>query len=177
MPPPARKVSGGRQATLSFNHRVTKPSATKQSAKEAALPTKTVEPEDKKAKAEEDKEKVKAEPEKAEKDDLMAEIQAEEEDEEAQAKEEAPKADEKPLLAASRSEDEIAADAVTDAQIRRYWRSVEVQSMARRVHQEGLDLGEKVLRYFDVSSHFGVSWPFSFSSFSAVRCVRCVADF
>lgn len=56
-----------------------------------------------------------------------------------------------------KSEAELKAEKITDAQIKSYWRAIEKQRKAPRVHQEGLDLAEKVLRYFDVSSQYGVS--------------------
>ncbi|KAL7798194.1 DNA polymerase delta, subunit 4 domain-containing protein [Trichoderma ceciliae] len=54
-----------------------------------------------------------------------------------------------------KSETELKAEKITDAQIRSYWKAIEIQRKAPRVHQEDLDLGEKVLRYFDVSSQYG----------------------
>lgn len=54
-----------------------------------------------------------------------------------------------------KSEAELKAEKITDAQIKSYWRAIEKQRKAPRVHQEGLDLAEKVLRYFDVSSQYG----------------------
>ncbi|KAH0490488.1 hypothetical protein TgHK011_001955 [Trichoderma gracile] len=54
-----------------------------------------------------------------------------------------------------KSEAELKAEKITDAQIKSYWRTIEKQRKAPRVHQEGLDLAEKVLRYFDVSSQYG----------------------
>lgn len=149
--PTTRKVSGGRQATLSFNHRVTKPSVQRQSAKEAALLTdkaKEVEKKDKKEEEEEVEEKLEDKKAKVEVED---EAPAEEEEEEEQEAEVAAPA------VVARPQAEIDADAVSDAQVRRYWRAIEAEGIAKRVHQEGLDLGEKVLRHFDVSSQFGVS--------------------
>lgn len=64
--------------------------------------------------------------------------------------EEKPEVEEKP-------EWEVRAEAVTEAQVKRYWRRIEQAASAPRVHQEDLDVGEKVLRYFDVSSQYGVS--------------------
>ncbi|KAH7015405.1 DNA polymerase delta, subunit 4-domain-containing protein [Ilyonectria destructans] len=50
---------------------------------------------------------------------------------------------------------EVRAEQITDAQIKKYWKSIEGQWSSPRVHQEGLSLQEKVLRYFDVSSQYG----------------------
>lgn len=52
---------------------------------------------------------------------------------------------------------EIRAENISDAAIGRYWKSIEGERLAPRLHQEGLSLNEKVLRYFDVSSQYGVS--------------------
>lgn len=56
-----------------------------------------------------------------------------------------------------KSESELRAEKVTDAQIDTYWKSIEKQRIAPRVHQEDVSTNEKILRYFDVSSHYGVS--------------------
>ena len=53
---------------------------------------------------------------------------------------------------------------ITEAQIRKYWAAVEKES--KRVHQEGLGVGEQVLRYFDVSSQYGVCFPLFHPSLS-----------
>lgn len=59
--------------------------------------------------------------------------------------------------ASEKTEAELKAEKITDAQIKSYWKAIEKVRKAPRVHQEDLDLGEKVLRYFDVSSQYGVS--------------------
>lgn len=59
--------------------------------------------------------------------------------------------------AVSRTPEEQQALAVSDTAIRRYWRDREAERLAKRVHQEGLSVGEKVLRLWDVSSMYGVS--------------------
>lgn len=56
-----------------------------------------------------------------------------------------------------KSDAELRAERISDAQISKYWRGLEAQRKAPRVHQEDLTLSEKVLRYFDVSSQYGVS--------------------
>lgn len=72
----------------------------------------------------------------------------------------------------SKSEAEIKAAKVTDKAIEKYWGGIEASRQAKAVHRkhgEGLSTGEKVLRYFDVSSQYGVrvSLPFFlFSSFN-----------
>ncbi|KAK2597986.1 hypothetical protein QQS21_005902 [Conoideocrella luteorostrata] len=56
-----------------------------------------------------------------------------------------------------KSEAEIRAEKLTDSQISKYWKGVEKERKAPRVHQEDLSINDKVLRYFDVSSQYGVS--------------------
>lgn len=51
------------------------------------------------------------------------------------------------------------ARAISDTQIKRYWRAKEAQRLAPRVHQEDLTIYERVLREWDVSGQFGVSHP------------------
>ncbi|PHH88896.1 hypothetical protein CDD83_6908 [Cordyceps sp. RAO-2017] len=60
-----------------------------------------------------------------------------------------------PKEAEKKSEAELRAEGISDAQIGRYWRSLERQRKAPRVHQQDLDVSQKVLRYFDVSSQYG----------------------
>ncbi|CAK7212998.1 hypothetical protein SCUCBS95973_001650 [Sporothrix curviconia] len=152
--PTARKTSGGRQATLSFNHRVTKASVQRQSAKEAALLTGKVEKAEKVDKPEKEEKK---EREVVDELDRKAKIEVNSEEEaESEAEQEHGKAAQAEAPApVVRPEAEVKADAITDAQVRRYWRDIESQAIARRVHQEDLDMGEKVLRHFDVSSQYG----------------------
>lgn len=71
---------------------------------------------------------------------------------------ETPKRTEQP--AARKSDVELKAESLSDAAITRYWRNLESERMAKRVHQEDLSVGEKLLRYFDVSSQYGVSFHF-----------------
>ncbi|KAG6008536.1 hypothetical protein E4U21_004376 [Claviceps maximensis] len=70
----------------------------------------------------------------------------ESEDEEAQQAE---------MAAAERSEADIRAEKLTDTHINNYWKGIERERKAPRVHQEGLSVNDKVLRYFDVSSQYG----------------------
>jgi DNA polymerase delta subunit 4 len=58
-----------------------------------------------------------------------------------------------------KTEVERKAERVSDAAVERYWGGIEKSRSARAVHKkhvEGLTTGEKVLRYFDVSSQYGV---------------------
>jgi DNA polymerase delta subunit 4 len=57
-----------------------------------------------------------------------------------------------------RNPEELKAEKVTDAQIKRYWREREAERHAPRVHQQDLSVEEKVLRLFDMSSQYGVCY-------------------
>jgi DNA polymerase delta subunit 4 len=48
---------------------------------------------------------------------------------------------------------------MSDAAIKKYWAAKEKERVAPRVHQEDLSLHEKILREFDMSGHYGVSYP------------------
>ncbi|KAG6008717.1 hypothetical protein E4U43_000103 [Claviceps pusilla] len=135
------------QSTISFANKVTKPipkdvkkslvTAPHTTRAEVAERTK---PSNKKAEKEEEGEKD---------DDVHKEHEVQDiepEDEHAQP----------PATAASeRSEAEIRAEKVTDAHINSYWMGIERERKAPRVHQQGLSVHDKVLRYFDVSSQYG----------------------
>lgn len=56
--------------------------------------------------------------------------------------------------------EEEKAKKVTDAQIKRFWKERENERISRRVHQEDLSVEEKVLRFWDMSSQFGVCLSF-----------------
>jgi DNA polymerase delta subunit 4 len=60
----------------------------------------------------------------------------------------------------AKSEAEVEAEKITMGQIKAYWRERENERIAARVHQEDLSVEEKILRLFDMSSHFGVSGVF-----------------
>ncbi len=70
----------------------------------------------------------------------------------------------------TKTDDAAAAAAeITDKAIERYWSAIADSRTAQAVHKkhgEGLATGEKVLRYFDVSSQYGVRTSFIFPSFS-----------
>jgi DNA polymerase delta subunit 4 len=143
MPPTTRKSTGGTrgrpantQQKLSFNHRVTKsvPKSAKDSA--AASPLRKELLRDKISSDLEDAKVEEPTPEPVQ--------QIQKKTEESRAK---------------KSDVELKAESLSDAAITRYWRKLESERMAKRVHQEDLSTGEKVLRYFDVSSQYGVSLP------------------
>lgn len=52
--------------------------------------------------------------------------------------------------------EELEALKISDAQIRRYWNAREAERKAPRIHQEDLNIEEKILRLFDMSSTYGV---------------------
>lgn len=144
MPPRTRKSTGGArgspagtQRKLSFNHRVTK-SVPKTLAKDsiAGSPLR--------------KELLR--------DKIDAELAAEEEEvKEVEATPEPEPVRQITPKVAEKSDLERKAEKLGDAAINRYWRTVEGEMMSKRVHQEDLSTGEKVLRYFDVCSQYGVS--------------------
>lgn len=55
-----------------------------------------------------------------------------------------------------KSEAEEKGGKVSDAQVKRYWKGKEDERIAPRVHQRGLNVNEKILRHFDLSSQYGV---------------------
>ncbi|KAI1328562.1 hypothetical protein F5Y16DRAFT_368731 [Xylariaceae sp. FL0255] len=137
--PATRRSSGGgaaargKQATLSFNHRVTK-SAAKKSAKDlSTTPTKQsplakqVVQDDVDSAAEDEASKIKAE--------LEAEPELKPEPEKTDA--------------------ELRAEKISSRQVSAYWRKLESERMTKRMHQQDLSLSEKILRYWDVSSQYG----------------------
>ncbi|KAK6078826.1 DNA polymerase delta [Seiridium cupressi] len=135
--PATRRSSGGprssqassRQSTLSFNHRVTK-SVPKSAKKEISSTT-----------------PVKASP-------LSKQLFTEDvEVDEPKVEPTSPESEEPEEKSAA----ELRAAKISDRQITGYWNKLEKERVAKRVHQEDLTLSEKVLRYFDVSSQYGVS--------------------
>lgn len=142
MPATRRSTSGarssqGKQSTLSFNNRVTK-SVSK--PKTLGSPPSKQSPLKHVVAATED------EP------DAKDDVSAREPD---VVEEEAHAVEAEPVP----SEAEARAAKISDRQIDLYWHKVEAERKARRVHQEDLSVAEKVLRYFDVSSQYGVSVP------------------
>jgi DNA polymerase delta subunit 4 len=58
---------------------------------------------------------------------------------------------------AESDEFEALAEKMTEAEIKKYWSGIMSARLAMPVHQEDLTVHEKILRYFDVSSQYGVS--------------------
>jgi DNA polymerase delta subunit 4 len=120
------------QSTISFSNKVTK-SIPRDTKKDLVSPTVAkVEPKEKSEPTKDEEEEVK---------DVVIEEEAKEEVE----------------AVPEKSDAEIKAEKVSDAQIAKYWKGIEKERKAPRVHQQDMDLSEKVLRYFDVSSQYGVS--------------------
>lgn len=149
MPRGRRSVGGsrasGKQATLSFNHRVTKsvPKSGKDLVSTSANSPLAkyvthAEPDDKDEANDEVKDEIK--------DEVDTDVE-----EKAQAEELKPVVPER-----EKTEAELRADKITDRQISRYWSDIESERRTKRLHQEELSLAEKILRYWDVSSQYGV---------------------
>ncbi|KIW87973.1 uncharacterized protein Z519_11558 [Cladophialophora bantiana CBS 173.52] len=146
------------QSTLSFNNksaRVTKPSAKAHRDEHAASVKKLTELED---------DGLKTEPEDV--TDGKNELASEETEESPQDLEpDAEPEEEVAVKARSRKkqkaksegkdERELAAEKVTDVQLKKYWQAEEDSRLAPRVHQSDLSLHEKILRHFDLSSQYG----------------------
>lgn len=81
-------------------------------------------------------------------------VEVEEQDDDEEEDEEPEKPTVQPTE--EKSKEEQLAEDMTDAQVNKYWKSIESERKAPRVHQEGLSTNEKLLRYFDVSSQYGV---------------------
>lgn len=128
----------GKQSTLSFNHRVTK--AVPKSVKDVKPSTLS-------------KEYIPApEPEKPQTEDIVVPTPTVAEPE------------------VEKSEAELKAEKISNAAVERYWGKIEESRTAKAVHKkhtEGLTTGEKVLRYFDVSSQYGVCSLFRFVCFGS----------
>jgi DNA polymerase delta subunit 4 len=56
---------------------------------------------------------------------------------------------------------EAKARRISDAAIKKYWAAKERQRIAPRAHQGELTLHDKILREFDMSGHYGVSFSLS----------------
>lgn len=134
MPTTRRSASAqglsGKQSKLSFTHRVTKPVVPVGKKQLVSSPLVKQICQDKTSKPDPEPE---AEPEQ----EVEFEIPAPDE------------------VIKEKVEAEYKAEKITTAQIKKYWRQVEAQRLAPSIHQEDLDVGEKVLRYFDVSSQYG----------------------
>ncbi|KIW86393.1 hypothetical protein Z517_01789 [Fonsecaea pedrosoi CBS 271.37] len=173
----ATRPSQSLQSTLSFNNksaRVTKPSANSQRDEHSASAKKLVEVAD--------RDRSQTEPEVVEVKNELTSEQTEEgsqdtkaevavpsqivEPEEAEQEEEVEEEIEvevktrsrrkqKVQAAGDKDQRELAAEKVTDSQLKKYWQAEEDSRLAPRVHQSDLSLHEKILRHFDLSSQYG----------------------
>ncbi|KAK2062112.1 hypothetical protein LY76DRAFT_589854 [Colletotrichum caudatum] len=142
MPTTRRSTGGARarpgptrgQSTISFSHRVSKPVPKDQN--KAALTSAVERVEIGKPAKKEDEEGA---------NEIQLDKPTSPEIEQTEAKEE--------LF--EESDSAVRAKKISDAQINKYWKSIEAQRIAPRVHLKDLSLAEKVLRYFDVSSQYG----------------------
>lgn len=156
------RPAAGRQSILSFQTRVTK--AIPKSGKEVVTSTSKedqIEPVVK-----EDEETVKLEPE--ELGQQKADEEAEDEEEDileqhgkthdhgAKIHESDLKEKDEEIEDEERDTIEARAMKIPETAISRYWLAVQKERISQAVHQEGLDIGEKILRYFDLSSQYGV---------------------
>ncbi|KIE02653.1 DNA polymerase delta subunit 4, partial [Metarhizium majus ARSEF 297] len=124
------------QSTISFANKVTK-SVPKDIKNKLVTPTTTkIEVPERRKPVEENVEEVV---------DDKVDDQEEDDQEEAELKEE--------VLV--KTEAELKAEKLTDSQVDKYWKGIEKERKAPRVHQEGLSVNDKVLRYFDVCSQYG----------------------
>ncbi|KAK4120914.1 hypothetical protein N657DRAFT_648715 [Parathielavia appendiculata] len=156
--------ASGKQSTLSFKHKVTK--AIRTGKEEYKSPSRTKEyipkPSPEPASSKDTKQNAGGDD-----DDDASQVQtpttsASTDDEQKQQQHDRPlrqiEQQAQPALAQVKSEDELKAEEITDRAIERYWAGIEAGRMAKAVHKkhgEGLSTGEKVLRYFDVSSQYG----------------------
>ncbi|RYO98154.1 hypothetical protein DL763_002395 [Monosporascus cannonballus] len=134
--PTTRRSSrpAGRQSTLSFNHRVTKSSVPKSAKSDAKNLVSTSPTKQSPLGKHVSTADLESEPELEGKEEVKAVV---------------------PEPEPEKSEAELRAQKVADSQIEQYWRALERERKAPRVHQEDLSLAEKVLRYWDVSSQYG----------------------
>ncbi|KAF4584380.1 DNA polymerase delta subunit 4 [Ophiocordyceps camponoti-floridani] len=147
-PRAARSNAGKAQSTLSFSGRVTKSTASdvrKNTIKPATV-TKNLSPQRDPSPDKEAEETV-AEEAKGEEEEEAAATAEETYDSQPTQSTEAPPREVTPA--------ERKAQSISDAQISSYWKTLERQRKAPRIHQQDLDTYEKVLRYFDVSSQYG----------------------
>ncbi|KAK0704865.1 DNA polymerase delta, subunit 4-domain-containing protein [Lasiosphaeris hirsuta] len=135
-----QSAGASKQSTLSFNHRVTKsvPKSVKDTVaavKPSSLSKEYV------------PERAASTPPKVE--DLIIEDAPSAQQTEAEATPEVEKSDA-----------ELRAERISAVSIDRYWGQIEASRTATAVHKkhgDGLTIGEKILRYFDVSSQYGPS--------------------
>jgi len=141
-------TGAGKQSTLSFKHKVTKAIKTGKEGYKSPSRAKEYIPEPTPEPA-------------ASKDELEQDEEEEEEDETPTSSDDEQQHQVRPAAVVApqeRSEAEVKAAKISGKAIEKYWNGIESSRDARAVHKkhtEGLTTGEKVLRYFDVSSQYG----------------------
>ncbi|KAK8129766.1 DNA polymerase delta [Apiospora kogelbergensis] len=140
--------AGGKQATLSFHNRVTK-AVPKSSKNNVSSPSKQSPLSKHVISASQEEEEAQAKP--AKEDIILDDVVADSEEGEFSQVEE----DEATEGVIEKSDAELRAGNITGRHVDQYWRKLEGERIAKRVHQEDLSQAEKVLRYFDVSSQYG----------------------
>ncbi|KAK7920606.1 hypothetical protein PG985_008628 [Apiospora marii] len=138
--------AGGKQATLSFHNRVTK--AVPKSSKDVVSSPSKQSPLAKHVVSASQEAEEQAAPAK---EDIILDDAAGVESE----PEERSPVSEQEDEAVKKTDAELRAEKITGRQVDQYWRKLEGERIAKRVHQEDLSQAEKVLRYFDVSSQYG----------------------
>ncbi|KAK3489780.1 DNA polymerase delta, subunit 4-domain-containing protein [Neurospora crassa] len=172
----AAAAAQGKQQTLSFHHRVTKPTVKtgKDLVKEEEAPDvnkikakdikveeeaiKEPEPSESEEEEEEHEKKEKKKQPHATKVKKPAKKAATKHVKEVHVKEEPKQQEKKEEEEPKRSEIELRALEIPQSAIDAYWNKIDSARMASTVHKkhtQDLTTGEKVLRYFDVSSHYG----------------------
>ncbi|EAA27571.1 DNA polymerase delta subunit 4 [Neurospora crassa OR74A] len=172
----AAAAAQGKQQTLSFHHRVTKPTVKtgKDLVKEEEAPDlnkikakdikveeeaiKEPEPSESEEEEEEHEKKEKKKQPHATKVKKPAKKAATKHVKEVHVKEEPKQEEKKEEEEPKRSEIELCALEIPQSAIDAYWNKIDSARMASTVHKkhtQDLTTGEKVLRYFDVSSHYG----------------------
>lgn len=154
--------AGGKQATLSFHNRVTK-AVPKSSKNVVSSPSKQSPPSKHVVSASQEAEEQ-AGP--AKEDIVLDDAAAVESEPEAPS----PVAEQEDE-AVEKTDAELQAENITGRQVDQYWRKLEGERIAKRVHQEDLSQAEKVLRYFDVSSQYGVSTSRPGKYFAHIPCI------
>jgi len=141
----AKAGPGTNQSTISFASKVSKPT-TKDTGKKAIISDQPTHKKPAKVSVSPTATSPKSEPEPV---SPTVEEGDDDVDVSPYAEVETPTATEKP-------EFEIEAGKVSDAQVKKYWKGIEAEGTVKRVHQEDLSVTEKILRYFDMSSEYGV---------------------
>ncbi|KAJ4306792.1 hypothetical protein N0V88_000159 [Collariella sp. IMI 366227] len=161
----SKSAAGGKQQTLSFKHKVTKAIKTGKGAYKSPARAKEYIPEPSPVRSfvdDDDDSSVPASPTPGRGSKMPTVVAVSDDDcllgEEVGGEEEAWLGQQQQERSEEKSDVEQQAARLSDAAIERYWSGIESGRSARAVHRkhgEGLSTGEKVLRYFDVSSQYG----------------------